>query len=47
MPTLDQEPPIRRDELPVCKMCRAGIHRLCARTQLDWEPCVCDCKRGY
>ena len=42
-----EELPIKRDELPVCNMCRAGLHKKCERNDRLHALCVCDCERGY
>lgn len=45
MTIIDEEPPIKRDEVPVCSMCRCGLHKLCMK--VDGQFCTCDCARGY
>lgn len=34
-----------REEVPACKMCRAGMHKYCIK--IDGLLCLCDCERGY
>lgn len=47
MAPTEELPPLRREELPVCNMCRAGIHKKCVKVTTPQEFCVCDCERGY
>lgn len=43
----DEQPPSKREELPVCSMCRAALHKLCERTPDLKVTCFCICERGY
>lgn len=42
---MDEQRPTERNELPVCTMCRAALHKLCEKA--DGVTCTCNCERGY
>src|ERR1051326_7372829 len=44
---MEAERELRRDEVPACKMCRAAMHRLCAKWNNPPEPCTWVCAGGY